>query len=83
MIGWRTASRPAARRRGEREMTIMTRKTKGHAGGHQVIPKTTCKRDSAGTVARVKAAIVTLALRGWLSLGLAAQTNPMGGPSDE
>jgi len=45
------------------------------------ISQSTC--NSTGTVSRVKAAIVTLALWGWFPLGLAEWINRMGGPRDE
>lgn len=62
----------------------MTTKTKGRAGWHQATPNTsrsTCK--FIGIMARMKAAIVTLALWGWFPLGLAERINRMGGPHDE
>lgn len=62
----------------------MTTKTKGRAGCNQATPNTsqiTCK--STGIMARMKAAIVTLALWGWFPIGLAQRINRMGGPRDE
>ena len=84
MIGWRNASRPAARRRCERGTAIMSTKRKGRAGGHQATPNTsesTC--NSTGFVSRVKAACVTLAVWGLFPLGLAEWINNMRGPRDE
>ncbi len=44
----------------------MTRNRKGRAGWHQATPKTSKHtRNFTGLVARIKAAIVTLALWGW------------------
>ncbi len=62
----------------------MTGKTKGRAGGHQATPITSqSNRNSTGLGARMKAAIVTLAVWGWFPLGLADRINRMGGPRDE
>ncbi|MEJ1382028.1 MAG: hypothetical protein RPU52_06260 [Candidatus Sedimenticola sp. (ex Thyasira tokunagai)] len=49
----------------------MSRKTKGRGGWHQATPKT-CKysSNSTGLVARIKAAIVTLALWGLLPVAV-------------
>lgn len=62
----------------------MTVKTKGHAGGHQVTPKTsdsTCK--SICFASRVKVAVVTLAVWGWFPIRLADRISRMGGTHDE
>lgn len=61
----------------------MARKTKGRAGGHQATPKTSCKRNSTGLVARVKAVIVTLAVWGWFPIGLADWINRRGEMHDD
>jgi len=83
MTGWLSASRQAARRRGE-GAAIMTKKTKGRAGGHQATPKTSKRnRNSTGAGSCMKAAIVTLALWGWFPLALADRINRLGGPRDE
>ncbi len=50
----------------------MTRKTKGRAGWHQATPKTSNRNfNSTGLTSHIKVLIVTLALWGWLPVGVA------------
>jgi len=50
----------------------MTRKTKGRAGWHQATSKTSkCASYFTVLASRMKALIVTLALWGWLPVGIA------------
>ena len=62
----------------------MTTNRKGRAGGHQATPKTSkCTCHFTGLAARVKGFIVTLALWGWLPVGLADWLIHWGEPHDE
>ncbi len=62
----------------------MTKNRKGRAGWHQATPKTSKRScNSTGRLARIKEAIVTLALWGWLPLGLARWINSKGGLNNE
>lgn len=76
---WTTEGRPEGRMPWR-----VSANRKGRAGWHQATPNTsqsTC--NSTGIVSRVKAAIVTLAVWGWVPLGLAEWINRMGEPRDE
>lgn len=61
----------------------MTRNRKGRAGWHQATPKTfKHTRNFTGLVARIKAAIVTLALWGLLPVSVADWLIHLGGQRD-
>ncbi len=61
----------------------MTTNRKGRTGWHQATLKTSkIKSNSTGLGARITGVIVTLALWGWLPLGVARWINSKGGPSD-
>lgn len=62
----------------------MTKKAKGRAGWHQAAPDTSKGTLSSTDVAsRVKVIIVTLAVWGWVPLGLAEWIDRTGGQRDE
>jgi len=62
----------------------MTRNRKGRAGCNQATLKTSKRtRNFTGPVAHVKGFIVTLALWGWLPVGLADWLIHQGEPHDE
>ena len=62
----------------------MTTNRKGRAGWHQATLETsTHTRDFTGLVARIKGFVVTLALWGWLPVGLAEWLIHRGEPHDE
>jgi hypothetical protein len=62
----------------------MTNNRKGRTGWHQATLKTSkSTSNSTGLAARIKAVIVTLALWGWLPVGLAHWINSKGGLSNE
>ncbi len=62
----------------------MTKNRKGRAGWHQATPKTSIRScNSTDHFARINGAIVTLALWGWLPLGLPRWINSKGGLNNE
>lgn len=62
----------------------MTRNRKGRAGWHQAALKTSKRAcNSTGLIALVKGFIITLALWGWLPVGLADWLINRGEPHDE
>lgn len=62
----------------------MTTNRKGRAGWHQATPKTSkSNSNSTGLVARIKAAIITLALWGLLPVAVADWLIHLGGQRDE
>lgn len=62
----------------------MTRNRKGRSGWRQATPKTPKRAfNFTGLVARAKGFIVTLALWGWLPVGLADWLLHCGEPHDE
>jgi len=62
----------------------MTRNRKGRAGWHQVAPKTSNSGcNSTNLATRIKALLVTLALWGWLPVGIANWLINLGELRDE